>query len=290
MDGILNIYKTAGVTSFDVVRSIRQLSKTKRVGHTGTLDPLATGVLPICLGKATKLVDYIMDDFKVYDVVLKLGFTSDTYDKEGTILKDNDVNVSEKDIINTINSFVGVINQIPPMYSALKVNGKRLYDLARQGIEIERESRKITIYDIKITKIETPYVYFNVRCSKGTYIRSLCNDIGLKLKCGALMWNLERTATGTFTKEHSINLNDLTEKNIKEHLISMDKALDKYEKIYFNDNLEKLLINGVTIKDRLLINDIPCNKLCRVYLKNEKFIGIGMKNETGFKMVKLLVI
>lgn len=288
MDGILNIYKTTGITSFDVVRSIRKLSKTKRVGHTGTLDPLAEGVLPICLGKATKLVDFIMDDFKVYDVVLKLGFTSDTYDKEGTILKGNDVNVSEKDITETINSFVGVIDQIPPMYSALKVNGKRLYDLARQGIEIERKSRKITIYDINITNITTPYVYFKVKCSKGTYIRSLCNDIGLKLQCGALMWSLERTATGIFTKEQSINLNDLTEENIQEHLISMDEALHRYKKIYFNDDLEKLLINGVTIKNHLLIDNIPDNKFFRTYLKNEKFIGLGMKSEFGFKIVKLL--
>lgn len=290
MDGILNIYKTTGITSFDVVRSIRKLSKIKKVGHTGTLDPLATGVLPICLGKATKIVDYIMDDFKVYDVVLKLGFTSDTYDKEGTIHKANDVNISEKDIMNAVNSFVGDIDQIPPMYSALKVNGKRLYDLARQGIEIERKSRKITIYDINVTEIKIPYVYFKVKCSKGTYIRSLCNDIGLKLGCGALMWNLERIATGTFTKEHSIKLDDLTEENIKEHLISMDEALNKYKKVYFNDDLEKLLVNGVTIKNHLLIDSIPDNKLCRTYLENEKFIGIGMKNKAGFKIVKLLGI
>lgn len=288
MDGILNIYKTPGMTSFDVVRSIRKLSKIKKVGHTGTLDPLATGVLPVCLGKATKLVDYIMDDFKIYDVVLKLGFTSDTYDKEGKIVKGSHINVSEEDIRDTINSFIGSINQIPPMYSALKVNGKRLYELARQGIEVERKSRKITIYDISITEIKIPYVSFVVKCSKGTYIRSLCNDIGSILKCGGLMWNLERIATGAFTKEDSIKLDDLTEENIREHLISMDTALHMYQKIYFNDDLEKLLINGVTLKNNSLIDYIPDNKLCRTYLKNNKFIGIGMKNEVGFKIVKLL--
>lgn len=288
MDGILNIYKTTGITSFDVVRMVRKLSKMKKVGHTGTLDPLATGVLPICLGKATKLVDYIMDDFKVYDTILKLGVTSDTYDKEGTITEVNDVKISEEEILKVINSFIGVIDQVPPMYSALKVGGKRLYDLARKGIEIERDSRKITIYDIAITEIKIPYVHFKVKCSKGTYIRSLCNDIGLKLECGALMWNLERTATGSFTKENSISIEDLTEENLEDHLISMDTALQRYKEIYFNEDLEKLLINGVTIKNPLLISNIPDKELCRIYLKNKKFIGIGMKNEVGFKMVKLL--
>lgn len=288
MDGILNIYKTTGITSFDVVRMVRKLSKMKKVGHTGTLDPLATGVLPICLGKATKLVDYIMDDFKVYDTILKLGLTSDTYDKEGIVTEVNDVRVSEEEILNVIHSFIGVIDQVPPMYSALKVGGKRLYELARKGIEIERDSRKITIYDIAITEIKMPYVYFKVKCSKGTYIRSLCNDIGLKLECGALMWNLERTATGFFTKEDSISIEDLTEDNLEDHLISMDTALQRYKEIYFNEDLEKLLINGVTIKNPLLISNIPDKELCRIYLKNKKFIGIGMKNEAGFKMVKLL--
>lgn len=287
MDGILNIYKPSGMTSFDVVKIIRKLTKVKKVGHTGTLDPLAIGVLPICLGKATKLVDYIMDDFKVYDVILKLGCISDTYDKEGTILQNKCINSSDEEIINAINSFEGVIDQIPPMYSALKVNGKRLYDLARKGIEVERKSRKITIYYINIKKIEKPYIYFTVKCSKGTYIRSLCNDIGAKLGCGGLMWNLERTATSIFTKENSINLDNLTEENIKYYVIPMDVALQKYKKLYFEKYLEKLLVNGVAIKDPLLIEDIPENELFRVYLES-KFIGIGMKNKPGFKMIKLL--
>lgn len=289
MNGILNVYKKADMTSFDIVRIVRKLSKIKKVGHTGTLDPLATGVLPICLGKATKLVDYIMDDFKVYDVTLKLGVTSDTYDREGSIVENNCVNIAEEDIINTIKSFVGTIEQIPPMYSALKVNGKRLYDLARKGIEVERKSRQITIFDIHIAKISIPYIYFRVKCSKGTYIRSLCNDIGLKLGCGALMWSLERTATGIFTKENSVNIDYLTEENIKDYLISMDNALNKYREIYFDISLEKLLINGVTIKNPLLIDSIPKGELYRTYLKNNKFIGIGTKNEDGFKMVKLLI-
>ncbi|UZW12326.1 tRNA pseudouridine(55) synthase TruB [Clostridium pasteurianum] len=289
MDGILNVYKKADMTSFDVVRIVRKLSKIKKVGHTGTLDPLATGVLPICIGKATKLVDYIMDDFKVYDAALKLGVTSDTYDKEGSIIENNCVNIAEKDIINTVKSFQGTIEQIPPMYSALKVNGKRLYDLARKGIEIERKSRQITIFDIVITNISIPYVYFRVKCSKGTYIRSLCNDIGLKLGCGALMWSLERTATGIFTKDNSVNIDRLTEENIKDYLIPMDNSLSKYRELSFDKSLEKLLVNGVIIKNPLLIDHIPKGELFRTYLKNDKFIGIGTKNEAGFKLVKLLI-
>lgn len=290
MDGIINIYKPEGISSFDVVRSIRKLSGIKKVGHTGTLDPMAKGVLPICLGKSTKIVDYIMKDFKIYKAVLKLGEVSDTYDREGKIIQSSKVDVGENEIINVINSFIGEIDQVPPMYSALKVNGKRLYELARQGIEIERQSRKINIYDIIIEKINIPYVAFEVKCSKGTYIRSLCYDIGEKLNCGALMWDLERVATGKFTKENAIRLEDLSTDNLEKNLIPMDKALHMYDKIYFEEDAEKLLVNGVNIKDKTFIADIKTDIIYRVYLKNEKFIGLGMKNEFGFKIIKLLLV
>lgn len=290
MDGIINIYKPEGISSFDVVRSIRKLSGIKKVGHTGTLDPMAKGVLPICLGKSTKIVDYIMKDFKIYKAVLKLGEVSDTYDREGKIIQSSKVDVDENEIINVINSFIGEIDQVPPMYSALKVNGKRLYELARQGIEIERQSRKINIYDIIIEEINIPYVTFEVKCSKGTYIRSLCYDIGEKLNCGALMWDLERVATGKFTKENAIRLEDLSTDNLEKNLIPMDKALHMYDKIYFEEEAEKLLVNGVNIKDKTFIADIKTDIIYRVYLKNEKFIGLGMKNEFGFKIIKLLLV
>lgn len=290
MDGIINIYKPEGISSFDVVRSIRKLSGIKKVGHTGTLDPMAKGVLPICLGKSTKIVDYIMKDFKIYKAVLKLGEVSDTYDREGKIIQSSKVDVDENEIINVINSFIGEIDQVPPMYSALKVNGKRLYELARQGIEIERQSRKINIYDIIIEEINIPYVTFEVKCSKGTYIRSLCYDIGEKLNCGALMWDLERVATGKFTKENAIRLEDLSTDNLEKNLIPMDKALHMYDKIYFEEDAEKLLVNGVNIKDKTFIADIKTDIIYRVYLKNEKFIGLGMKNEFGFKIIKLLLV
>ncbi|WP_026882288.1 tRNA pseudouridine(55) synthase TruB [Clostridium akagii] len=289
MDGIINVYKPEGITSFDVVKEVRKLSGIKRVGHTGTLDPMAKGVLPICLGKSTKIVDYIMKDFKIYRTILKLGEISDTYDREGTIIKNNVVLPDSKEVLDAIASFVGDIDQVPPMYSALKVNGVRLYDLARQGIEIHRDSRKIKIYSIDIEKIDIPYVHFTVKCSKGTYIRSLCHDLGEKLKCGALMWDLERVASGMFTKDNTIALENLTKENFHEYLIPMDKALHMYDKIYFEDSAEKLLVNGVTIKDDSLTGNVEKNVIYRVYLKNNTFIGLGEKNDSGFKIIKLLL-
>jgi tRNA pseudouridine55 synthase len=290
MDGIINIYKPEGISSFDVVRTVRKIAGIKKVGHTGTLDPMAKGVLPICLGKSTKIVDYIMKDFKIYKAVLKLGEISDTYDREGKIIEKNNVNVCENEIRDAMNSYIGEIDQIPPMYSALKVNGKRLYELARQGIEIERQSRKINIYNIIIEEINIPYVTFEVKCSKGTYIRSLCYDIGEKLGCGALMWDLERVATGEFTKGNAISLDSLSTENLAENLVPMDKALHMYDKIYFENTAEKLLVNGVNIKDQSFIESIKIGVTYRVYLKNGKFIGLGMRNEFGFKIVKLLLV
>lgn len=289
MDGILNINKPTGMTSFDVVRKVKAIAKTKKVGHTGTLDPEASGVLPICIGRATKLVDYIMNDYKIYKVELRLGVVTDTYDREGKVLKNEDVTLSKEEVEEAIKSFIGEIDQIPPMYSALKVNGQRLYSLARQGIEVERKARRINIYNIDILDIKVPTVTFNVKCSKGTYIRSLCYDIGEKLKCGGAMWNLQRVQTGAFNILDSVELEHLNSDNILEYLIPMDKALSEYPEIHLDEKYEKLVFNGVTIKDKSLLNDIENDRLYRVYLKNNEFIGIGVKNSMGFKIAKLLV-
>ncbi|MCH5138903.1 tRNA pseudouridine(55) synthase TruB [Clostridiaceae bacterium UIB06] len=289
MDGILNINKPTGMSSFDVVRVVKKAAKTKKVGHTGTLDPEASGVLPICIGRATKLVDYIMSDYKIYKVELKLGITTDTYDREGKVLKTSEVNLFEDDVKKVIKSFEGEIDQIPPMYSALKVNGERLYNLARQGIEIERKARKIHIYNIDILSIQLPTVQFTVKCSKGTYIRSLCYDIGEKLKCGGTMWNLERTQTGSFSILNSVKLEQLNADNIHNYLIPMDKALESYPKIVIDKKYEKLILNGVNIKDNAIIGSMEMNKLYRIYLGENDFVGIGIKKDFGFKMTKLLV-
>lgn len=292
MNGVINIYKNTGMTSFDVVAMVRRVAKMKKVGHTGTLDPAASGVLPVCLGKATKIIDYIMENKKVYRVSLKLGMVTDTYDLEGEVLREEDAShITKDEILNCINSFVGTIDQVPPMYSALKQNGVRLYELARQGIEVHREARKITIYSIENIKIESnDNIQMDVCCSKGTYVRSLCYDIGEKLNVGATMTALERIQNGPFTKEEAINIEDLTEELLEKHIISIEKALDSFEKITVNEKFGKLLRNGVKVFDnRMYSEEVEFNKLYRVYEDNGVFLGLGKRDEKGFKLEKLLI-
>ncbi|MDK0863322.1 tRNA pseudouridine(55) synthase TruB [Clostridium perfringens] len=292
MNGVINIYKNTGMTSFDVVAMVRRVAKMKKVGHTGTLDPAASGVLPVCLGKATKIIDYIMENKKVYRVNLKLGMVTDTYDLEGEVLREKDAShITKDEILNCINSFVGTIDQVPPMYSALKQNGVRLYELARQGIEVHREARKVTIYSIENIKIESSdNIQMDVCCSKGTYIRSLCYDIGEKLNVGATMTALERIQNGQFTKEEAINIEDLTEELLEKHIISIEKALDSFEKITVNEKFGKLLRNGVKVFDnRIYSEEVEFNKLYRVYEDNGVFLGLGKRDEKGFKLEKLLI-
>ncbi|URZ06651.1 tRNA pseudouridine(55) synthase TruB [Clostridium felsineum] len=288
MDGIINIFKPTGVTSFDVVRKVKKISKEKKVGHTGTLDPLASGVLPVCIGKSTKIVDLVMAGKKVYDAEMKLGEITDTYDREGKVLREAKVNLTNKEIIDAVMSFKGEISQVPPMYSALKVNGVKLYDLARKGIEIERTSRNVTIYDMNILNIDIPFVKFRVECSKGTYIRSLCYDIGEALGCGAMMYNLTRISSGIFNESKSIHLDNLNETNFSENIIPIDKCLINYEEFVVDEKFEKLLINGVNISDKRLVSKILDKKIYRVYNIEKKFLGLARLNENGFKMIKLL--
>ena len=211
MTGIVNINKPYGKSSHFVVAVIRRITGIKKVGHTGTLDPLATGVLPICIGReSTKLSQAIMDGTKRYKAVLKLGQTTTTQDSEGEITSEREVNVTETDIKKAVSEFVGEISQIPPMYSAVKINGQKLYKLAREGKEIEREPRKITIYSIDVLGIDlnANTVELDICCSKGTYIRTLCNDIGEKLGCGGFMASLVRTKSASFTLENSVTLEE----------------------------------------------------------------------------------
>ena len=290
MNGVINVFKNTGMTSFDVVSRVRRISKIKKVGHTGTLDPEASGVLPVCLGKATKIIDYIMSNSKTYDVTLRLGMVTDTYDLEGKVIREGDFSLlTNEDVLKVINKYVGEIDQIPPMYSALKVNGKKLYELARQGIEIEREARKITIYNIYDIEISKPFVSMKVKCSKGTYIRSLCYDIGEDLNCGATMTKLSRIENGPFTLENGINIEDLNEENIKDNLISIEDALKDFEKVTVGVNFTKLLVNGVKVYDKRLSKDKIINdKIYRVYDEENKFIGLGKRDDLGFKIVTLL--
>ena len=291
MNGVLNIFKNSGMSSFDVVRIVKKVACEKKVGHTGTLDPEAIGVLPVCLGKATKIIDYIMNDKKSYKVKFKLGVTTTTYDLEGEILSETDTsNITVEETLEAINKFKGTYNQVPPMYSALKKNGVRLYELARKGIEVEREGRPITIYDIKDIEINLPYISMEVTCSKGTYIRSLCYDIGEALKVGACMTDLRRTETSCFHERDSINIKDLTSENIHNYIISIEDALKFYPKLKVNEGFSKLLINGVRVMDRRLTNEkIDNNILYRVYDENDKFLGLGKRELNGFKIEKLLI-
>lgn len=249
MNGVLNIYKEQNMTSHDVVAIIRKVLKTKKVGHTGTLDPMATGVLPVCVGQATKIVDFIQADKKTYRAELTLGVTTDTEDAWGNILEEKPVQLEDDDIIDVMKSFTGDIMQVPPMYSALKVNGKKLYELARAGKTVERQARTRTIYSIDILDINHNKIVFDVVCSKGTYIRTLCKDIGEKLGVGGHMSALERTATGSFTKENSLSIETLKSDTFDphQHFIPIDKALTMDIEIHVTDRAKELIMNGVKI-------------------------------------------
>ncbi len=281
MDGVINIYKEKGFTSHDVVAVVRKTINQKKVGHTGTLDPDARGVLPICLGKGTKLADYIMADKKGYRAEITLGVTTTTEDSSGEVLEVKPVDFDEEKITEVVNSFVGECEQIPPMYSAIKVNGKKLYELAREGKEIERKSRKITIYDIKIVEFLPPNkIVIDVCCSKGTYIRTLSSDIGKKLGCGANMSGLLRTMSGRFTLDTAVKLDEL--KNIVENgniddiLINIDDVLCDYKKISISPKGTKLLHNGGKIYEYFFDKkyDLKQNENVLVYDYQGVFIGI----------------
>ena len=299
MNGILNIYKEPGYTSFDVVAKLRKILKMKKIGHTGTLDPAAEGVLPVCIGKATKLCDLITDKTKTYEAVLRLGITTDTLDMEGSVLSEAEVKCTAEEIAECILSFKGEQKQVPPMYSALKQNGKRLYELARAGITVEREARNITIFDIRILRVELPRVTFRVDCSKGTYIRSLCDDIGKKLGCGGCMEHLTRTATGGFDIENALRLSQVEqlvmENKLEDVILTMDAALSGYPAVHTKPQADKAAENGNKILCEFLEN--PAGSLnegqnVRLYDSSGRFIGIYeyIITQGLIKPVKILMV
>ena len=229
MDGVLNIRKEKGFTSFDVVAKLRGILHMKKIGHTGTLDPEAEGVLPVVLGKATKLVDLLTDKQKTYEALMHLGLETDTQDMTGTVLCEKTVEVSEEEVEAVIRGFVGEYKQIPPMYSALKVDGKKLYELAREGKTVERKARTVHFYEIDIKEINLPYVRFSVTCSKGTYIRTLCHDIGQKLGCGGCMEEVEEA---------------VKDGTIEDRVIRIGQVLKDYPEIFCTREGDRLLKNG----------------------------------------------
>lgn len=258
MNGIINIYKEAGYTSFDVVAKMRGILKIKKIGHTGTLDPDATGVLPVCIGNGTKLVELFADHDKEYIAELMLGVATDTQDLSGTVIKESTVNVTCEQVSEAIMSFIGDCMQVPPMYSAIKVNGKKLYELARAGKEVEREARKVTFHEIEILSIELPVVKIRVSCSKGTYIRTLCNDIGEKLGCYAAMKSLKRTRVGVFDIKEAITLEELElyrdAGKLADVILPPDRIFMHMPAVYAKEEFCRLLDNGNTVYPNMLQN------------------------------------
>ena len=262
MNGVIIVDKQKGKTSFDEIRDIRKTYNIKKVGHAGTLDPMATGVLIILVGETTKLSDYLMNHDKEYIATLKLGKKTDTGDSEGKIIEEKEIpNLSKENVQNVLNTFIGKSKQIPPMYSAIKVNGKKLYELAREGKEIERQEREIEIYSLEIIKLieenkKIAEIEFKVNCSKGTYIRTLCEDIAEKLGTCGYMKELRRTRVGRFT------LND------KDKFITLEEIMEDKESYTLDDENLKKIINGVKISTNLK------DGFVKLY-HNQKFIGLG---------------
>ena len=302
VNGIVNVYKEKGFTSFDVVAKMRGIFHQKKIGHTGTLDPDAEGVLPVCLGKATRVCDLLTDKDKVYEAVLLLGQATDTQDITGAVLHQAEVDKSEAEIREVMEQFVGEQEQVPPMYSALKVNGQKLCDLARKGIEVERKSRKITVFSIDILKMNLPEVTIRVHCSKGTYIRTLCNDIGEALGCYGCMKSLLRTRVDRFTLEHALKLSEIEQLVLREQMDfveSVDSVFLKYPKGIAKEISQKLLYNGNRIPKQMidLVEEQGadgCEGNEEVYIRmydwNNRFVGIYRRTEQkDLKPVKLFL-
>ena len=255
LSGILPVYKEKGFTSFDVVAKLRGILKTKKIGHTGTLDPDAEGVLPVCIGTATKLVEMLTDSPKEYEAGMIFGVTTDTQDISGKVIKTGSLGADEDKVREAILSFTGEYDQIPPMYSALKHNGKKLYELAREGKTVERSPRRVMIYDIDITGVsllqDIPSASIKVRCSKGTYIRTLINDIGEMLGCGACMSSLVRTEAAGFGLKDCMKLSEAETRvntaGAQDILIPTEKVFEKYPKVNVTPDHDRLLYNGNTL-------------------------------------------
>ncbi len=285
MNGIIILDKPVGKTSHDMVYAMRKLTGVKKVGHTGTLDPMAAGVLPMCIGNATKAADMLTLSDKEYIAELVLGMTTDTQDADGEVLTECEVNCGEDEIRDAVTGFAGEIEQIPPMYSAIKRNGKKLYELARKGIEVERKSRKVTINSIKILEINGERVTIDVSCSKGTYIRTLCEDIGIRLHTGAYMNTLRRVKTGPFTIDESHTLKELREMKdngcLEDVIIPVDRMFMEYPEIILNRKQVKSVTNGV----RMTYNGKE-GQSYRVYDENKRFLCISKIVDGKLKLEK----
>lgn len=277
MDGLINIYKEKGFTSHDVVAKMRGILHMKKIGHTGTLDPDAEGVLPVCIGKGTKLCSMLENHDKTYRTVLLLGVETDTQDISGQILKEMPVSVTEEKLMEALSGFRGQLMQVPPMYSALKVNGKKLYEYAREGKTVERKARPVTIYDLTVDKVEIPRITMTVSCSKGTYIRTLCHDIGQALGCGGCMESLVRTRVGSFRLEDAITLGELEEirdsKDLESCIVTVEQVFSDLLAASVREEYDVLIRNGNRIRDFMLKDKAEGGRI-RMYDSSNQFIGV----------------
>lgn len=284
--GIVIVHKEKGFTSHDVVAKLRGIYGQKKIGHTGTLDPEATGVLPVCLGSGTKLCDMLTDKDKEYVARLRLGVETDTQDLTGTVLAEHPVEASEQQVRAAVLSFQGNYQQIPPMYSALKVNGKKLYELARAGKEVERQAREVHIAEIEILSMQLPVVELRVVCSKGTYIRTLCADIGEKLGCGGVMESLVRTRVGSFSLEDAVTLDRLQELKgqgrLEEVIQPVESVFQKCPVLHVRKDMTKLLDNGnaLTVEQTAEKEQYAEGRWVRVCWPDNRFAGIYAYDES----------
>lgn len=295
MFGFINIYKPSAITSFDVVAKLRKILQIKQIGHTGTLDPFATGVLPICIGKTTRLIEYLPDD-KEYIATAKFGADTDTYDLDGEIVKEYDKIISKTDIVNVLQDFEGEIEQYPPKYSAIKVKGKKLYEYAREGKEIEIKPRKVFISKIELLDFDenNQTAKLVIACSKGTYIRSIAYDIGQKLNCGGYLTALERTKAGMFRIDNCVKLENIkTEADVQDRLINPIDVLPQ-PKYFLNDEEKLRVSHGMPIKylnNRSTVqpfNHSTCNIVFLIY--SGKIVAVGMKDNNEIKIKKVLEV
>ncbi|MQG39215.1 MAG: tRNA pseudouridine(55) synthase TruB [SAR202 cluster bacterium] len=280
MDGIFNINKPCGVTSTHVVRTIKRLTGIKKVGHAGTLDPLASGVLPICVGKATRVIEYLINQDRSYRAVINLGIQTDTFDKEGVVVSDKSGYEipSTAEIMKVLESFIGDIEQIPPMYSAIKVDGKRLYDLARNGVTLELEPRLVKVFEISLLEWNNPSLDIKIKCGRGFYVRSLANDLGIKLGMGAYLEALTRLKHGSFHIGNSVDYYSIEkifdECKWADIIMDIDSAITHLPKIVISTKFEEDILNGRPV---FVSPEIPLGRpkeISRIYSKNNRFIGI----------------
>ena len=295
MNGIIIVDKEQGFTSMDVVACLRGVCKQKKMGHTGTLDPMATGVLPVCLGNATKLCDYLTDKRKVYEAEFLLGVQTDTEDITGTVLAKSDVNVTEDEVREACLSFIGEGFQIPPMYSAVKIDGVRLYDMARKGRVVEREKRPVTFYNIEVLSVDLPKVAIRVECSKGTYIRTLCNDIGERLLCHAAMSSLRRIKTGDFDLKGAHTIDEIRAfvdaGRVEEILMPTDMVFKEDRSVTVLDEFKRFILNGNAFRPDDAVEDIGPKEgeEVRVYDEDGHFYGIYSFDGSMYRVKKMFL-